>query len=341
MSLSEDAVRALDSIVGWFPPILHPRRREKILRLAELLTLEKQAAEIDRAAVIEAAKFVLHPGYAPRFKALETPPDRNAVKATYLDLDSYYAAERRVGRWDYAAPPPEKPAAEMKVLALCASPRVGGTSDTLTDAALAGAAEAGATVEKIYLKDFTFKTCVNTLIQRDYFVAREKLPDLGLAYCEHSRGLADEQNKGECTIEDDIALIYPKIVAADAVIISFPIYNGWECSLLAGFLERWDRYEACTKPVKNPRTRGMLIGTWGYLDTGCYDHILENLITKMNFRNIQAVEVIGACGVVGMLSGLDAGGKSILERFPAELDKARQAGRTLVTGVRDAGESAG
>jgi multimeric flavodoxin WrbA len=336
MILNEDAAKALDTIAGWFPPILHQRRREKITRLAELLTIEKKGTQIDRAAVIESAKFVLHPGYAPRFKAMEAPPDRNAVKATYLDLDSYYAAERRVKRWDYAAPPTTKPAAEMKVLAFNASPRVGGTSDTLIDAALAGAVEAGASVEKINLSDLALKTCDNTLIQRDYFVARQKIADLKLPYCVHSKGLVDEQQKGECSLVDDIAEVYPKIVAADAVIIGFPVYNGWECSLLASFLERWDRYEACTKPVKNTPTRGMLIGTWGYLDTESYDHLLENLITKMNFRNIQAVEVIGACGVVGMLSGFDAEGESVLARFPAEMDKARQAGRTLVTGERGA-----
>lgn len=334
MIVNEAAAGALDTIVGWFAPILHQRRREKILRLAELLAVEKAAKAVDRADVIEAAKFVLHPGYAPRFKAMEVPPDRNAVKATYLDLETYYAAERRVKRWDYAAPPTEKPAAEMKVLAFNASPRLGGTSDTLIDAALAGAAEAGAAVEKINLADINIKPCDNTLIQRDYFVARDKIADLKLPYCAHCEGLVDEQHKGVCTIEDDIAEIYAKIVAADAVIIGFPIYNGWESSLLASFLERWDRFEACTKPAKNPRTRGMLIGTWGYLDTESYDHILENLITKMNFRNIQAVEVIGACGVVGMLSGFDAEGKSVLVRFPEELDRARQAGRTLVTGER-------
>ena len=52
MILNEDAAKALDTIAGWFPPILHQRRREKILRLAELLTLEKKSTEIDRAAVL-------------------------------------------------------------------------------------------------------------------------------------------------------------------------------------------------------------------------------------------------------------------------------------------------
>ncbi len=334
-AVNAEAQKALGSIVGWFPPILHPRRREKITRLAGLLALERGSTVIDRAAVIEAAKFVLHPGYVPRFKALDNPPDRNAVKATYLDLDSYYGAERRVLRWDYSAPAPDKPASEMTVLGISASPRAGGNSDSLIDAALAGATAAGAMGAKVSLRELTIKSCVNTLIQRDYFVAKEKIADLKLPYCEYSTGCEDAQHKGDCRLEDDIAAVYDKIVAADAVIIGFPIYNGWESSLLGSFMERWDRYELCTRAVKNPPTRGMVIGTWGYLDTGTYDHILENVITKMNFRNLQVVEVLGACGVVGMLSGLDTDGRAVLQRFPQEMDKATRAGRTLVTGERD------
>jgi len=47
------------------------------------------------------------------------------------------------------------------------------------------------------------------------------------------------------------------------------------------------------------------------------------------------VEALAVCGVVGMLSGLDKDRQGIIGKTPEELEKAVQAGRTLVTGRRD------
>lgn len=332
--LTKDAQQALDTILGWFAPILRPRHREKILRLAGLLALEKGAPEVDRNSVIEAAKVTLNPSNAPRFKKMESPADGAAIKQTYLDLESYYAAERVAKRWDFQAPGPDRCASEMKVLAFAASPRKGGNSDILVDEALRGATDAGAGVEKIYLAEVNINPCLNTLIQRDYFVAKERLPELSIPYCVYGRGFEDEAHKGKCVLEDDMPAIYAKIAAADAIVVGFPIYNGWENVVLTAFLERWDRYHNCTQVTKKPPKRGMLVSSWGYLDTETNDHVVEKIITKLEFRNVQVVEVVVACGVVGMLSGLDTAGRGIIGRFPNELTKAYAAGQTLVTGKR-------
>ena len=304
------------------------------MRLVSLLVLEKGAQEADRTSVIEAAKLALHPGNAPLFKKMEASVDQSVIKQIYLDLESYYTAERSAKRWDFQAPKPDKPASETKVLAFTASPRKGGNSDTLVDEALRGASDAGASVEKIYLTDVNIKPCFNTLIQRDYFVAKKQLSELSIAYCAYARGFEDEVHKGECILGDDMPTLYPRIVAADAIVTGFPIYKGWETAILTAFLERWNRYENCTQATKNTPTRGMLVSTWGYLDTDINDHIMENIITRLNFSNVQVVEVVVACGVSGMLSGLDTDGRAIIRRFPDELAKAYAAGQTLVTGER-------
>jgi multimeric flavodoxin WrbA len=332
--LTTDAQQALEVILGWSAPIIQPRRMEKILRLANLLALEKSAAEIDRATVIEAAKLVLHSGHTPLFKRLEGPVDPTAVKQTYLSLESYYTATRIAKRWDFKSPKPDKPAGEMKVLAFNASPRKGGNSDSLVDEALHGAADAGASVEKIHLIEVNIKSCASTLIQRDYFVAKKQFPELSLPYCEYALGCEDESHRGRCVLGDDMPAIYPKIAAADAIVLGFPIYNGWEAAALTGFLERWDRYRSCIQNSPASKKRGMLVSTWGYLDTATNDHVMENVITKLNYRGVPVVEVVVACGVVGMLSGLDTDGQAIIRRFPDEMAKAYAAGRTLVTGER-------
>lgn len=334
LKLTTDAEQALATILSWSAPILHHRRREKILRLAGLLALEKGALEVDRASLIEAAKFMLHPGHAPLFKKMEAPADPSVIKQTYLDLESYYASSRVAKRWDFQSPVPEKPAGEMKVLAFNASPRRGGNTDTLVDEALRGAADAGAGVEKIHLAEVNIRHCVNTLIQRDYFVAKKQLPEFTVPYCEYARGFEDEAHKGKCTLGDDMPAIYAKIAAADAVVVGFPIYNGWEAAIITNFLERWDRYRSCTQTTVSHNKRGMVVSTWGYLDTGTNDHIIENIITKLNYHGVGVVEVVVACGVVGMLSGLDTTGRAIIRRFPDEMAKAYAAGRTLVTGER-------
>lgn len=334
--LTTDGQAALDTILSWFNPFIQQRRREKICRVVSWLMLEKGVSEADRDTVIEAGKFVLQPSYIPRFKAMENQaPDRNAVKATYLSLESYYDAPRLVKRWDIDAGMPSKPAGEMKVLAICSSPRIGGNSETVVDAALRGAAQAGASVEKLHLSQLPIKPCDNTLIMRDYQVAREKLPEFGIEYCRHHCPAGQEGGEASCSLDDKMAEIYQRIADADAVIVAFPIINGWECSLLSGFLERWDRYDACIKGGMAPGTRGMVINTWGFLDTGTYEHIMENIIHRLHFRKIETVEALAVCGVVGMLSGLDKDCQGIIGKTPDELEKAFQAGRTLVTGRRD------
>ncbi|MDP2900019.1 MAG: flavodoxin family protein [Candidatus Bathyarchaeota archaeon] len=86
----------------------------------------------------------------------------------------------------------------MKILALIGSPRVGGNTDLLVDAALAEAAKQGHTGEKLHLYDYEIKPCVD---------------------CRACK-------KGElvCVQKDDMPKIYKAIDAADALILGTPIY---------------------------------------------------------------------------------------------------------------------
>lgn len=85
-----------------------------------------------------------------------------------------------------------------KVLILSGSPRRGGNSDTLCDQFLKGAQEAGNDVEK-------------------YFI-----PAHNIGYC--SACYYCRSHNGECCKKDDMAALMPKILEADVLVFSSPVY---------------------------------------------------------------------------------------------------------------------
>jgi len=85
------------------------------------------------------------------------------------------------------------------VLVLKASPRKHGNSSFLADQAIAGAADAGASVETYNLHEMDIQPC---------------------SACDAcQKGQVDD-----CIIEDDMAALYPRVRQADAILISGPIY---------------------------------------------------------------------------------------------------------------------
>jgi len=100
----------------------------------------------------------------------------------------------------------------MKVLGILGSPRVGGNSDILLDQALAGAREAGAEVEKIVLSKKKISGCLDC----------EKCNETGV-----------------CVIKDDMLEIHKKILKADTVIHSVPLYFWAMTAQMKAYLDRW------------------------------------------------------------------------------------------------------
>ena len=84
-----------------------------------------------------------------------------------------------------------------KVLILSGSPRKGGNSDTLCDEFMKGAIEAGNEVEKI-------------------FVAGKNI-----GYC---KGCYACKDTGVCVIKDDMAEVLQKMLDADVIVLSSPVY---------------------------------------------------------------------------------------------------------------------
>lgn len=112
----------------------------------------------------------------------------------------------------------------MKIIGVCGSPRRGNTEWML--AGLCAALEkGGAEVEILLLRKMDIKMCC------------------GCLYCEKGGKL----RKGNCIIKDNMALVYPKLLAADAIILATPGYMGLLSGLLKNFLDRtcavWPRLE--------------------------------------------------------------------------------------------------
>jgi multimeric flavodoxin WrbA len=136
-----------------------------------------------------------------------------------------------------------------------------------------------------------------------------------------------------CARKDDMTDIFPKIVDADAIIIGFPVYWGRECGQLATFMDRLNCFERFKYRVAlESGRRALVIGTWGVAKVDAYDHVIENVILTLNEHQIETVEAISVGGLEGVYDGIDANKKAIALRFPREVEKVYQAGRSLVTG---------
>ena len=85
----------------------------------------------------------------------------------------------------------------MKVLAISASPRIGGNSDILCDQFLKGAADAGHQTEKISLSKMSISPC-----RACYSCGKNHV----------------------CVIDDDMAVIQEKLMKADVIVLATPVY---------------------------------------------------------------------------------------------------------------------
>jgi len=304
--LTKEGQEALDKFLNMRPPIIKEELKRKIFRMLSLLMKEQGCKEAGRELVFEAMRMTFTKGYDPLFHMIEDPAKFKKMSIDPAqDKDAYYAIPIQVRRWERLAIEPTKRPDEMRVLAICASPRRGGNTDVLLDEAIRGATDAGAEVEKIMLQKLKVNPCLSC--------GKCKQPDF----------------EGFCAQKDDMPGIFQKMVDSDAIIFGFPIYSGRECAQVAAFFDRWYCLEGRRIELGG---RALVIGTWGYPYVDTYDFVINEIISVFNIFRIITVEAISACGFWGMLQGLDEKRKAMILRFPKELEKAYQAGKSLVTG---------
>ena len=99
----------------------------------------------------------------------------------------------------------------IKVLGISGSPRRHGNTETLLDSFLEGAKAAGATVEKVVLREIDYSPC---------------------------RGCNACHKTGECVVKDDAPGLYDRILATDILAVASPIYSMGITAQLKGFIDR-------------------------------------------------------------------------------------------------------
>jgi multimeric flavodoxin WrbA len=100
----------------------------------------------------------------------------------------------------------------MKAIGIVGSPRKGGNSEILTAHCLKAIAEEGLETELIRLAGLDIKGCN------------------ACGYC--------HEHPDECSIKDDLQPIHKKMLAADIIVVSSPVYYGSATSLIKALLER-------------------------------------------------------------------------------------------------------
>ncbi|OGO19608.1 MAG: hypothetical protein A2Z15_07675 [Chloroflexi bacterium RBG_16_50_11] len=112
----------------------------------------------------------------------------------------------------------------MKIVGVCGSPRKGNSEWMLTKLC-EELSRRGAAVEMLLLRKMDVKMC------------------RGCLACEKG----GKKRKGDCVIKDDMSSVYPKLLAADAIVLGTPGYMEMLSGLLKNFLDRtcavWPRLE--------------------------------------------------------------------------------------------------
>jgi multimeric flavodoxin WrbA len=166
---------------------------------------------------------------------------------------------------------------KMKVLGILGSPRVGGNSDILLEQALAGARDAGGEVEKIVLSKKKISGCL----------------DCGKC-----------NKTGACAIQDDMLEIHKKILEADAVIHSVPVYFWAMTSQMKAYLDRWCAFfdaEWRLHKAYLPKMKGKRIGLitlCGDPNVSTADPIVHSFKNTCQFSGLKLLDVVQASASV-------------------------------------------
>ncbi|RTZ93656.1 MAG: flavodoxin family protein [Deltaproteobacteria bacterium] len=193
----------------------------------------------------------------------------------------------------------------MKILGIYGSPRKKGNSEVILDEALKAAAEAGAEVKRVYVKDLKMSGCLEC-------------------------GGCDKT--GRCVVKDDMQDVYPLMEEADAIVLAAPIFfygmpaqakaivdrsqAMWAKRMLNKPREQWKNHESGT---------GYLIAVGATKGKNLFEGI--QLVAKY-FYDAMDMDYDGGLFYRGLEKKDDAGNN------PEIMKEAREFGRRIVEGSR-------
>jgi multimeric flavodoxin WrbA len=154
----------------------------------------------------------------------------------------------------------------MQVIAIQGSPNVDGLTSTGAQCALDGAKAAGAEVELIHLRKADIRICLAC--------------DTGWGTC---------RDEGECVIEDDFEPTRQRLYAADAIVLSTPVYFGETSEIVKAFLDRLRRCERGAKersPLPGKPVLGIAAAGGSGRGTVSCAQMLERCFSHIGLRTL-------------------------------------------------------
>lgn len=182
----------------------------------------------------------------------------------------------------------------MKLLAVVGSPRPNGNTDILLSQIAAGARAGGAEVDVIRLGRLEVAECD------------------GCHACWRGR---------DCTKDDDMRLLYPRIADADVIVFGTPVYWYGPTALMKAFIDRFV-YFNCAR--NRPRVRGKKALVALVLEE--HEEATWRPVLDFFTRSLAYLEMVQVGSIV--VPGVGKAG-AILDK-PDRLDEAYRLGVTLV-----------
>lgn len=167
----------------------------------------------------------------------------------------------------------------LKCLALACSPRKNGNTAILARQALAAAESAGCSTELLHLADYRFAPC---------------------------RACNGCFATGRCVLEDDAALIFEKILAADRLILAAPVFFLGICAQAKMLIDRAQQFWAAKYLLKQdiipdqkarPARRGIFLSCGGTTLPGLFDGTLQVVRAFFKMLTIELAAALCYAGV--------------------------------------------
>lgn len=185
----------------------------------------------------------------------------------------------------------------MKILAIMGSPRIKGNTDLLLNEAVKGAESRGATVEKLIVDKLKITPCK-----------------------EYNSCMKD----GNCIIKDDMESLYPKLLAADGVIIASPMFFYGVPAQLKAFIDRsqalWARKHILKQTIPEAGRRGAFIAVGATSGEKLFE---GSILTVKYFFQAIGVSYFGEL----LVRGVDNKGE--IKDHPTALSDACELGKRI------------
>jgi len=197
----------------------------------------------------------------------------------------------------------------IKVLAFAGSPRRHGNSETLLDWVLdAMEKELDVAVEKVVIVDADVNPC---------------------------RGCNACEKLNACVQRDGMDILHDKIIDADVIVLSSPIYCMGICSQVKALIDRFQVFRSrkyvLKLPVVPPERRGKRLGVFLSTAGQNWDHVFDAAVPSVKCF-FHVIDVKDRDIRYLMVNGVDE--KGAIQNHPTARNDAERLAREVITDIR-------